>query len=283
MAKLLNYIKLLRPQQYYKNLMVFLAIFFVNQFFTKSIIPVIAGFFSLCAISSVNYIINDIIDIKKDRQHPEKKHRPLASKKVSIPEALIIATILLIISIIIAINLSQYFFYSVLALLILTQIYSLFLKNILFADILTIATNFVIRSVAGAFIINVMISPWLILCPFFFAIFLASGKRHANLLFLKDKAKNTKKVLKKYTLELTNSLMLISTTLLIISYTLYAFLSNTKLLITLPFTLFVIFQYFSLVQKGSAIARNPEKIIYNKELMIGTVILITLLFTLMYL
>ncbi|MBU0457143.1 MAG: UbiA prenyltransferase family protein [Nanoarchaeota archaeon] len=278
MAGLLNHFKdhlnLVRVKQWYKNLVVFLPIFFVGHLLIgNELYLTFLGFLSLSLVSSVNYIINDIIDLKADRLHPEKKSRPLATNKISRTWAIILSFLLLIISFTLSWSLGVFFFYSVIGLFILSQLYSFFFKNIIFVDILTIAVLFVIRAVSGAYIINVKISPWLILCPFFLSLFLSIGKRHSDLNLLKENAFLTRKVLKDYNSELTSSLMTISTTLLIISYALYSFLSDHQNLIyTLPFALFVIFRYFYLINSKSIIARHPEKIIKDKNMIIGIIL-----------
>ncbi|MBT4651131.1 decaprenyl-phosphate phosphoribosyltransferase [Candidatus Woesearchaeota archaeon] len=272
--ELKHFLNLIRVRQWYKNLVIFLALFFSgNLFHLKPLTFSILGFISLCLISSTNYIINDLVDLKKDQLHPEKKLRPLANNTISKETAIISAIIFFLISVTLAAALNINFLYLVLAILILSQIYTFYLKHILFGDILAIASLFVLRAISGAYLIEVKISPWLILCPFFLSIFLTIGKRHADLLFLKEKAHSTRKVLKEYTLTTTNSLMVISTTLLIISYALYSFLSqHQKLLYTLPFALYVIFRYFNLINEGSEITRHPEKSFRDKPLMIGTLL-----------
>ncbi len=280
----IDYIKLIRIRQWYKNLVIFLPIFFLENIFnTDWLIPTLLGFLSLCFVSSGNYVLNDIIDLKKDRLHPEKRNRPLASGKVHLGSAIFLAAFLLVLSFLVAGYLSRLFLIVVLGMFLLTQLYSLFLKNILFADLLTISALFVIRAISGAFIIDVTISPWLILCPFFLALFLAVGKRHADLLLLKGKASQTRKVLKDYTLTVTNHMLVISTTSLIISYALYSFLSDHKgLIYTLPFALFVVLRYFYLIDTGSEIARHPEKAVKDLPMVIGSFILVLLVFLIIY-
>ena len=135
-----------------------MPLIFVGQALDYKLIWVIAlGFISLSFASSFNYIINDIIDKKKDRAHPEKHKRPIAAGKVSVNAGLVIAFVLLALSLRLAFVLDKVFFIAVISLVVLTQIYSLFLKKIAFADILVIGINFVIRAVSGAFIINVII------------------------------------------------------------------------------------------------------------------------------
>ncbi len=268
---IVDYLKVIRPQQWYKNLLVFLPLIFVGKAFEWPLLWFTTlGFVSLCLSSSFNYIINDIIDRTKDKAHPEKRHRPIASGKMPIPAALGFALILLVLGLRLAFILDKEFLYSVLFLVALTQAYSFFLKRIAFADIITVAINFVVRAGAGAFLLNVVISPWLVLCTFFFALFLLAGKRYADLLFLKAKAIEHKETLRFYTKDVANALMIIATTLLVAMYSAYALLSNHQgLAFSLPFALFVIFRYFSLIYIGSPIARHPEKVFKDWRMLIG--------------
>lgn len=267
---MLAYIDLLRPYQWYKNLLVFLPVFFVGGLFDPTmVVPTVLAFLALCAVSSCNYILNDYLDIDKDRQHPEKRHRPLASGKVNSTIALVVAALLLGCGSIIAQGLGNNVFYSVVGLFLLSGVYSLLLKHVLFADVLVIATNFVIRAVTGAFAISVIISPWLVLCTFLLALFLAVGKRHADLLFLKKDAKHHRATLEHYTPEITSALLILSTTAFTMSYSLYSLSRHEKLLVTIPFALYVLFRYFWFIYTGNKIARHPEKIIKDLPIIIG--------------
>ena len=279
-----NILKLIRIQQWYKNLVVFLAIFFSGNIQEiQFIFPSVIAFFSLSLISSASYIINDLADLKKDRLHPEKKNRPIAAGKISFIKATTICILLLTLSIYLAYTLNIQTFYLILSLFSITQIYTFILKKVLIADILTIASLFVLRAIIGATAISVIISPWLILVPFFLSLFLSIGKRHNELYLLKEKAAETRKVLKEYTHELTNPLMVVSTTLLIISYALYSFLSKYNYLLhTLPFAIFTIFRYYYLIISNSSIARKPERIINDKPMVIGIVIWLILTLFLIY-
>lgn len=274
MEKIKSYLQLIRVRQWYKNLIIFLPLFFSGHlFFMGDIYLTVMGFISLCFLSSFSYILNDLIDLKKDLHHPEKKNRPLVSGAVSKVSALILTIILLILSLGLGLLINNLFLLVLIVFLILAQIYTFWLKKVVFADILTISSLFVMRAIAGAIAIEVKISPWLVLCPFFLALFLAVGKRHSDLLFLKEKAVNTRIVLQEYTSELTNYLMIISTTLLVISYSLYCFLSEHQyLLFTLPFALFVIFRFFYLIQQGSELGRSQEKAIKDRALVIGMIL-----------
>jgi len=173
-------------------------------------------------------------------------------------------------------TLGSRFLYSVLALFAVSQSYTFKLKEEAFADVILIGINFVIRAASGAFIIDVIISPWLVVGVFFLALFLAVGKREADLVYLGRKARLHKKVLQYYTPKITNSLMNIATVLLIVSYSFYSFQSQHRnLFFTLPFALYVILRYYHLVSIGSDIARHPERGIKDIRLALGSLLWLT--------
>ncbi len=276
-----NILTLLRPYQWYKNTVVFLAIFFSGNLFDFiQIKTVLVAFVSLALISSSGYIINDIFDRKKDRLHPEKRKRPIAAGIISVQQASITSSLVLIISLLLASLINLEFMLLASSVFLLTLIYTLFLKKIVIADVLTIAILFVIRAIAGAVAISVLISPWLILVPFFLSLFLSVGKRHGDLLL---GVKKSRKVLKDYTLEFTHSMMVLSTTLLIMSYALYSFLSNYNYLIySLPFAIFLILRYYLLILQNSPISRHPEKVFQDKSLVIGLLVWLIITTLLIY-
>ncbi len=285
MSKIREILKLIRPEQWYKNLLVFLPLIFIEGLLVKSYLPrALLAFITLCLVSSTNYIINDMVDLKKDQQHLEKMHRPLAKGRVKKGEALIIAFIFLIVAIISSYLLAPYFLLIILGLFLLSLFYSLRLKKEAFLDILIIGLNFTLRAVSGALVLIpgkiIRISPWLVLCPFFLALFLAVGKRKANLQF----TGNREFIPKGYTPKVIELLIGITTTLLIICYTLFSFLSDFPLLIiSLPVAIYAILRYAYLIEKGSIIARKTELILTDWRLMItlclwGALILIIIYF-----
>lgn len=268
-------LKLLRTSQWYKNIVIFLAIIFSkNLLNTNLLILTVLGFLSLCLISSTNYIINDIADIKKDREHPEKRFRPIAAGKIKISHAAIIAAILFLLSTTLAFYLSFKFFLAVLTLFTLTTFYTFLLKKIIFLDILTIATNFVLRAIAGALLIEVWISPFLILCPFFLSLFLSTGKRYSNMLFLKRKTLYPKHTLK--------FLIYLALTTLVLTFTLYCLLINPLLLITLPIVCYALFRYLKLILSASQIARHPELLFKDLKLTLSIILFSALTFVALY-
>jgi 4-hydroxybenzoate polyprenyltransferase len=272
--------KLLRPQQWYKNFMIFLPIVFSMQLFNSEwFLASVWGFIALCLVSSANYVLNDIVDRKRDAIHPEKKHRPIASGRISTLLGSFIFVILLVIGLLLGMTLTLKFTIILGLLFVLTLVYSTWLKHVAFADILVIGVNFILRAGAGVYVIVQkqaafeLISPWLILCPFFLALFLASGKRYADLALLGEKAKHHKKVLSVYTKDTSRQLILISTTLLVISYSLYTVLGqHIRLLITLPFALYAIFRVLYIFETKPETARKAELIIKDKGVLIGGIL-----------
>lgn len=276
-------IALLRMKQWYKNLVIFLAIFFVGKAFDVNwLILTLVGFFSLCFVSSATYIINDIKDRAKDRLHPEKKFRPIAAGKVSVKLGWIIAVLLFVLGAGIAYYLSFGFFVVVLMLFFLSQLYTFWLKNKPIVDILMISINFVLRAISGTYILDVSISPWLIICTFFLSLFLVSGKREADLA-LGGKIVSSRKVLKYYTPKVTKVLTIFSAVLLMISYALYSIFSQySGLLLSLPIALYVMWRYLSLIRSGSYIARHPENSYKDIWMVLGLILWVLVVFFVIY-
>lgn len=264
-------IKLLRPQQWYKNLLVFIALFFSGKLLQLTAIQnSLLAFISFCALSSATYIINDYADRERDRTHPEKKTRPLAAGTISVPTAITTALLLLALGFSIAVSLPYAFLYSALLYFALSQLYTAWLKHEAFADVITLAINFVIRAVAGAFAIQVWPSPWLISCVFFLALFLVLGKRRGELTYLKHKAKQHRQTLNAYTPELVKNISILSTACLIFSYTLYVFFGDHPwLYLTLPLALYTVFRYESHISSGNKIARHPEYVFNDAKMVLA--------------
>ena len=177
-------IKVARPVHWTKNVSLFAAIFLSGYLFDKIYLTkTVWAFISFCFMTSATYIINDILDRNSDRLHPIKKHRPIASGSLPISLAIFEVLILVISSIFVALlgNLDSIFMTILIAYLLIQILYSLILKNVAILDIIIIATGFVLRVYAGAFVINAHLSVWFLLCVVSVALFLASGKRRAEL------------------------------------------------------------------------------------------------------
>ncbi|MFT4261708.1 MAG: UbiA family prenyltransferase [Candidatus Woesearchaeota archaeon] len=282
-------LKLIRVKQWYKNLLVFLPLFFSGIVFDVNLIPFLLAFFSLSFISSSYYILNDLKDLKQDRIHPEKKKRPLAAGFFSKTFAVSLFFILFFVGFFLAFNLGSFFFFAA-GLFVFTLLYIFYLKKIAFLDIISISINFLIRTIAGAFVGAktlsplIELSPWLIFCVFFLALFLTSSKREADILFLKDKAVKHKKSFKNYSLEITSFICVLSVTMLLTVYSLYiVFVQDLIFIITLPIALFAIIKYYSLLKEGSIITRHPELMYKDKALFISVVLWFFVVLVLLYL
>ncbi len=283
-----NYLKLLRVPQWIKNLFVFVPLLFSKHFFDKDfLILSLAGFIIFCLTSSLVYIINDIIDIEADRAHPVKKERPLPSGKITKKQASVIALILFLIIIFTGINYNPYFLALIGSYLILNLFYSLKWKHIVLVDIFCIAAGFMIRVIAGAYIINVEVSSWLLLTTMFISLFLAIMKRKSELSNSQNIENSAnRKVLTDYSLDFTNHISTIAASAVIICYALYtvsqrtvATFGNENLIYTTPFVVFGIFRYMFLVYMNKQ-GENTTEIIITDIPMIFNIIFYILTTTL---
>ena len=223
--------KLLRPRQWIKNLALFAAITFSGQLFNySSFWQVTLGFAAFCLLSSSTYIINDLLDIHKDRLHPFKKNRPIASGRVGVNEAFVMLAITLTAALVLSFYLNWVFFMIAVIYLVLQMLYSLFFKSIAVFDILFIASGYILRILAGASIVNFHISVWLLLTTISLSLFLATGKRRSELTLLQGVKKiridEIRKSLSHYSEPLLDSFSAIFATSTFIFYTMFTFLAN---------------------------------------------------------
>jgi 4-hydroxybenzoate polyprenyltransferase len=278
-------VRLIRPGQWYKNLLVFAAAFFsMNLFNVSAMLISIYGFFALCLISSASYALNDVFDYKRDRKNPEKKNRPIAKGAISRTMGILISVFLYILGFYLAYAIGFQFFALAILLSVLTWSYNLYFKQIIFADVILISNNFVLRAIAGVILINVELSPWFFLSIFFFSFFLVFGKRHGDIVLMGKDAWKYKPVLKDYDLELLRSLMQVFVACLIILYGLYAFFANhIYLLFLYPFLIYILFRYYYLVRRGEASSRNPENIFFDLPILIASALFLIGVFIVIYL
>lgn len=286
-------IKIARPIHWIKNLALFAALIFSGNLFIKAYIyRVFWAFIVFSLAASSAYIFNDILDAKSDRLHPIKKHRPVASGKLPVPIALVTAFVLALVALYWSTTLSFLFFLLVLLYLVLQIAYSLGLKNMAIIDILIIAAGFIIRVYAGAFVIDAHLSVWFLLCIISVALFLASGKRRAELNILKSSPGVTRKSLSKYRRELLNSYVTMFGNAAWMSWALFTFFESPKaslsvwlllaelsrtttinklLMITIPVAIFGIMRYESLIFEGRSEA--PEKLLLTDKALVTSVLL----------
>ncbi len=239
----------MRPKQWYKNLVIFIALLFSHNLFNKTaLLYSFYAFMIFCMLSGTVYIINDLIDRKKDSLHPFKKNRPIASGKLRYSHAMIFLILFLTGSLTVAFLIGKLFGYISLTYFFLFLLYSLIMKNIVIVDVLTIAAGFVIRAISGAIAINVVFSPWLVICTFLLALFLALGKRRHELFLFGDNANTHRPVLNSYSVMMLEQMISSITAALIVSYSMYTFLTNNQyMMFTIPFAIYGLFRYLQIV------------------------------------
>ena len=294
MGKIKALIKLLRPTQYYKNALVFLGAIFSGILLDWTYWPLlILGFISFCMISSSNYIINDIIDMKKDKLHEEKKNRPLPSGEIPVWIAIVLFIIFLLVPIGIGFYISYYivFNYWFLLFIILVfftgQVYNLYFKRISVVDILTLSLNYIWRALAGCILINELASPWLTLSVFLGALFLVLCKRRNDLALMGEaEAHKHKEVYEIYTIQLLDQMITAATAALLVDYCIYSLFKflyeDVYLLMTLPIFFYVVFRYLSLVYIKEGVARKTERAFLDKGIIIGGIVLIIMVILVLY-
>jgi 4-hydroxybenzoate polyprenyltransferase len=267
---------LLRPKQWSKNLLLFAGLIFSYSFTDAYFVySSILAFISFCLLSSSAYIINDMFDVTEDRLHPKKKYRPIASGVITLRLATSISIALLIISLLIASQINLLFFLSSLFYYLLTLSYSVWLKHIVIIDVFAIAFGFLIRALAGAFAIEVSISPWFLICTLLLSLFLALTKRRQESISLAENGTNHRKVLEHYPLPFIEQLISIVTASTIIAYSLYTFTDNHEsqlFMITIPFVVYGIFRYLYLVYKQD-LGESPEEVLLKDKPMIINILL----------
>jgi 4-hydroxybenzoate polyprenyltransferase len=279
----------LRPKQWTKNLLVFAGyLFTIEQKHPEfTWLKVLAAFGLFCAISGAGYIFNDALDVERDRRHPRKCKRPIASGRVPARMAVTFAVVLASVAVAASFLLDVYFGLLATTYLLLTTGYTLGLKHIVIVDVLAITAGFVIRAVAGAVVVfaldaegvarRVEISPWLLVCTTLLALFLASAKRRAEL-SLDDSSKH-RRTLDEYTAPLLDQMINISAAACLMGYFLYTFTPASKtgaahphMMITIPFVMYGLFRYLYLIHTKNAGGSPEQLLIEDKPLLINIVL-----------
>lgn len=274
-------IEAVRPKQWTKNVLLGLGLVFALKLTDPRALSQAAfAFVVFCAISSAGYLFNDIADLEQDRQHPRKRHRALASGRISRAQGTALGLVLLLGGLGCALLLNVRFFLLALAYVLLSVAYNAGLKHVVLIDVFALAAFFVIRVVAGAVAIDVPISPWLYLCTILGALFLGLAKRRHELLLLGDDAASHRQILREYSAQMIEQLITIVTASLIMAYSLYTFSAENlpkdhSMMLTIPIVLFGIFRYLYLVHQRDA-GGSPEEVLLSDRPMIATVLLLGL-------
>jgi 4-hydroxybenzoate polyprenyltransferase len=271
----------MRPRQWTKNVIVYAGLVFDGQFFiAESFLRVTAAFILLCLISGAVYIINDLVDVESDRQHPKKRNRPIASGRVPLNLARAAAVILPIVILGVSFVFSPPFAAVLLMYFTLQVAYSFALKRIVILDVLTVMMGFVLRVVAGVVVIEVaQFSPWLYASTALLALFLVVGKRRQELLQLAEQAGSLRVSLRHYNLPLLDDMLRLVMTGTLITYLLYTIeapsplLAGTNLaLLTVPFVLYGVLRYLYLIHsKGEGSA--PDEVLLKDRPLQAAIVL----------
>jgi len=296
-------VKLLRPRQWLKNLALFAAITFGGQLFDfESLLTVVIGFVAFCFLSSSTYIVNDILDLNKDKLHPFKKNRPIPSGRVGIPEALAIFVVLLFVSLSLARYLSPLFFSISIFYIVLQLSYSLVFKSIVIFDIIFIAAGYILRVLAGETLTDYHISVWLLLTTISLSLFLAVGKRRSELTLLKNavttKIDEVRKSLSHYSENLLDAFSSIFATSTLIFYSMFTFLEypggikisldvllpdflpyflqRKWLMITILPVIYGVLKYMQDIYEKSE-GESPERVLLSDKSLLASVIIWVLL------
>jgi 4-hydroxybenzoate polyprenyltransferase len=271
MSKIAAFIKLLRPKQWIKNLFVIAPLIFAKHVFEYDyIVKIVVAFGLFCLISSSVYVLNDIIDCEKDRLHPKKKNRPIASGLISKAEAIVLLVITLPLVIGISFFVDRFFGLAILFYFINNVLYSYRIKNMVILDVMSIAIGFLLRVIGGALIIKVNISPWILLCTLLLSLFLGFSKRRNELVVLENGAENHRKILEEYSLEFIDNMLSIVTASTVMAYCLYTFSANNgnfRMMITIPFVLYGIFRYQYIIYKKNEGGSPEDAVLSDMPLM----------------
>lgn len=269
-------IETLRPRQWTKNLVIFAGLIFDGQFLQLTpFLRVLLAALLFCLVSGVTYTINDLLDLDADKLHPQKRNRPLASGRLGKRTAIIFIIVLSAISLAGGYLLSSNLALIFVAYTLLILAYSLWLKKIMILDVLVIASGFVLRVLAGLSVITVAyFSPWLFVLTTLLAMYLAFGKRLAELKLLETDAVNHRKTLDGYTVPLLNQYIMVILTAILITYTFYTFSahpgqSNYAMMLTLPFVVYGIFRYLYLIQSDLTTSSPEEVLLKDRPLQIA--------------
>ena len=266
----------LRPGQWTKNLLVFAGVLFGQRLLEPGAVGrSLAAFAIFCALSGAVYLVNDVADREQDRLHPLKKTRPIASGQVSVTQALVVAAVLCTGALAGAVAVGLPFALVAAAYVVLQALYSGPLKHIVILDVLTLATGFVLRAVAGAVAVDVEISNWLLVCTLLLALFIALAKRRHEIVLLAGDASSHRPILGEYSAYLLDQMIGVVTASTLIAYIFYTVSPETQakfgtdwLGMTIPFPLYGIFRYLYLVHRREGGGSPADLLLTDRPLLV---------------
>ena len=276
---LLNLLKTMRPRQWTKNLIIYLPFLFTLRQYWQPFTPEMysmfatatAAFVLFCILSSVIYLVNDLVDIEKDRLHPTKSFRPLASGALSKTVAQFALVVFLVVALPLCFLLDFWFGIVALIYTVIMLLYSYVLKHMVIIDVFTLAAGLVLRALAGAVAIRVPASPWLFVCTALLALYLGFTKRRHELALLEEDATKHRLILKEYTPEVLDEMISVTTATFVMAYSLYTFSApnlpkDHQMMLTIPFALYVVFRLLYLVHVKNMGGSPEEMVLRDKSL-----------------
>lgn len=279
----------MRPRQWPKNGFVFVPLLFDRKILDPaSVLAAVAAFVLLCLMSGAVYLMNDVVDIESDRQHPTKKNRPLPSGRLSPRVAVVAVVLLAAVSLVAGYILNPILAAILLAYLLLQIAYTFRLKHVVLLDVLAIAAGFILRIAAGVVVIDVVrFSPWLYVFGGFLALFMALGKRRHELVLLGGGAGSHRAILEEYNLDLIDRLQSMVTTGVVVAYSLYSFLAeglpeNHAMMLTIPFVLYGIFRYLYLIHVRNEGGAPEEILLRDRPLQVTLLLYGVMVFVALY-
>ncbi|MCD6361957.1 MAG: decaprenyl-phosphate phosphoribosyltransferase [Armatimonadetes bacterium] len=270
----------MRPRQYIKNLLVFAAVIFARRFTDPvAVLQSLLAFAFFSMLSSAVYLINDVVDIEEDRRHPDKRNRPIAAGHLAPATALAAAVVLTAAGVAGSFEVNANLGAVACGYLGLQLLYQFFFKYRVILDVLAIAGGFVLRAVAGAEAISVVISPWLLLCTLLLALFLGLAKRRGEIVLLESGASNHRKTLEKYSLQVLDQMIAVVTASTLMSYCLYTIsertvkeVGGTQMMYTIPFVIYGIFRYLYLMHRHGEGGHPDRTLLSDKPLLLNVVL-----------
>ena len=269
----------MRPKHWVKNFFVAAPLVFAHKLNdSAAVYQAILAFIGYCSIASSIYVLNDYIDLDRDKAHPVKKHRPLPAGKVTTRAVLALGAFLMMLGIIISLSLNQNYRLVLGAYFAMNVAYSNWFKQAVILDVMVIATGFVLRVLAGSAAIDVPASSWLLMCTFLLALFIGFGKRRHEIVVLEGQADNHREVLTHYSPYFLDQMISVVTASTVMSYALYTISPDTirkfgteNLIFTTPFVLYGIFRYLYLVHQKEQ-GGDPASIVFSdKPLMLNII------------
>jgi 4-hydroxybenzoate polyprenyltransferase len=264
----------LRPKQWVKNSVLLAGILFsLNHGHGLSDwLRVFAGVVAFCLLSSSIYLVNDVADVEQDRHHPKKRFRPIAAGQITIPTAIVMAVIVGLAGLTGSVLLGRGFAMVAGAYLVLTICYTVWLKHMVLLDVMALSGCYVLRAAAGAAVISVEISPWLLVCTTLGALLIGLAKRRNELVTLEN-AGSHRRILEEYTVGLLDQLITIVTATTLMAYMLYTFFSPTAkerplLMMTIPFVIYGIFRFLYLMHRHGKGGDPSSELIEDRNLLV---------------